>query len=100
MNFILDHCGLASDSTAWRCNRRVATAALAHPDGSPLLQSACPATSFQEARALVRQVDEARWASEVHRTSQPRASSVDFAHRGRFRSQEVPAATGGVNGID
>lgn len=49
--------------------------------GSPSLPFACRATSFQEARALVRQVEEARWASEVHRTSQPRASSVDFAHR-------------------
>ena len=39
------------------------------------------ATSFQEARALVRQVDEARWALEAHRASQPRASSIDFAQR-------------------
>jgi len=39
------------------------------------------ATSFQEARALVRQVDEARWAMEVHRTSQPRSSTIDFAQR-------------------
>jgi hypothetical protein len=30
---------------------------------------------------LVRQVDEARWAMEVHRSSHPKASSIDFAHR-------------------
>jgi hypothetical protein len=38
-------------------------------------------TSFAEARALVRQVDEARWSLEVHRSSQPRAASLDFAQR-------------------
>jgi hypothetical protein len=32
-------------------------------------------------RALVRKVDEARWALEVHRTSLRRASSIDFAQR-------------------
>jgi len=45
------------------------------------LQFARRATSFQQARALVRQVDEARWALEVHRTSQPEASAVGFAQR-------------------
>jgi hypothetical protein len=30
---------------------------------------------------MIRQVEEARWALEVHRSSQPRASSVDFARR-------------------
>ena len=38
-------------------------------------------SSFQETRAKVRQVEEARWALEVHRTSHPRASPVDFARR-------------------
>jgi hypothetical protein len=38
-------------------------------------------SSFQETRAIVRKVDEARWALEVHRSSHPRASSVDFARR-------------------
>jgi hypothetical protein len=37
--------------------------------------------SFDETRALVRRVDEARWALEVHRTSQPKASAIDFARR-------------------
>lgn len=36
---------------------------------------------FQEARAIVRQVDEVRWALEIHRTSHPRDVPVDFARR-------------------
>jgi hypothetical protein len=54
---------------------------VASPEAERPLQFACRATSFKETRALVRQVDEARWASEVHRTTHPRASSIDFAHR-------------------
>jgi hypothetical protein len=38
-------------------------------------------SSFQQSRAMIRQVDEARWALQVHRTSHPRASSIDFARR-------------------
>ena len=81
VEFTKTHCGLASDTAASRCNRRVSPAAIANPDSSQPVLFACRATSFQETRALVRHVDEARWASEVHRSSQPRASSIDFAHR-------------------
>jgi RNA polymerase sigma factor (sigma-70 family) len=81
LEFTRTHCGLVSDTAACRCNRRVSSATLASPDGSQPVQFACRSTSFEQTRALVRQVDEARWASEVHRTSQPRTSSVDFAHR-------------------
>jgi hypothetical protein len=81
LGFTKAHCGLASDSAACRCHRRVSSAAQASSDEARPLQFAGRATSFQETRALVRKVDEARWASEVHRTSHPRASSVDFAHR-------------------
>ncbi len=81
VEFTRTHCGLVSDRAACRCNRRVSSETLASPEGSQTLQFARRSTSFEETRALVRQVDEARWASEVHRTSQPRASSVDFAHR-------------------
>ena len=79
LDFTKTHCGLVSDSAACQCHRRVSVSAT--PDQVRPLQFACRATSFQETRALVRQVEEARWASEAHRTSQPRASSVDFAHR-------------------
>ena len=81
LEFTKTHCGLVSDSAPCRCHRRVSPAAVAGRDEAPPLQFACRATSFREMRALVRQVDEARWASEAHRTSQPRASSIDFAHR-------------------
>jgi RNA polymerase sigma factor (sigma-70 family) len=81
LDFTKTHCGLVSDSAACRCHRRVSTAAVASLDEAQPLQFACRATSFQETRALVRQVEEARWASELHRTSHPKASSVDFAHR-------------------
>ena len=81
LGFTKAHCGLASDSAACRCHRRVSSAAQVSSGEAWPLQFAGRATSFQETRALVRQVDEARWASEVHRTSHPRASSIDFAHR-------------------
>lgn len=81
LTFTRTHCGLVADAAPCRCHRRVATASLGDSGEARPVQFARHATSFQEARALVRQVDEARWALEVHRTSQPRASSIDFAQR-------------------
>lgn len=81
LEFTRTHCGLVSDAAACRCNRRVSPVMLASPEGSRPVRFACRPRSFAETRALVRQVDEARWASEAHRTSQPKASPVDFAHR-------------------
>ncbi len=79
--FMKSHCGLVSDSASCQCHRRVAAASLTGAGEARPVQFARRATSFQEARALVRQVDEARWALEVHRTSVPRTSSIDFAQR-------------------
>jgi RNA polymerase sigma factor (sigma-70 family) len=79
--FTKSHCGLVTDAAPCRCHRRVAPASPADEGEERPIQFARRATSFQEARALVRQVDEARWALEVHRTSQPRGSSIDFAKR-------------------
>jgi RNA polymerase sigma factor (sigma-70 family) len=79
--FTRSYCGLVSDAASCQCHRRVSSAAVAGFDEAQPLQFARRATSFQEARALVRQVDETRWALEVQRTSQPRASSIDFAQR-------------------
>jgi RNA polymerase sigma factor (sigma-70 family) len=80
--FMRVHCGLVSDAAACQCNRRVAATALeAADDQTQPLNFARRSTSFAEARALVRQVDQARWSMEVHRTSRPRAASVDFARR-------------------
>jgi RNA polymerase sigma factor (sigma-70 family) len=81
LGFLRAHCGLVSDDAPCRCHLRVPSESLVEADGARPLQFARRATSFQEARALVRQVDEARWALEVHRTSLPRASSIDFAER-------------------
>jgi RNA polymerase sigma factor (sigma-70 family) len=81
IEFTRSHCGLVSDSAECQCHRRVRPEAVANPGEWRPLQFAGRATSFQQARALVRKVDEARWAMEVHRSSHPRASSIDFAHR-------------------
>lgn len=79
-DFLKSHCGLVSDSAACRCHRRVPLSAASASETQPL-NFASRATSFQEARALVRQVEEARSAFAVHRTSELRAPSVDFAQQ-------------------
>jgi hypothetical protein len=48
---------------------------------SDALDFAQQATSYQETRNLIRRVERARWALEVHRTSRPRMSAIDFARR-------------------
>jgi RNA polymerase sigma factor (sigma-70 family) len=79
--FLRAHCGLVSDAAPCRCNRHVAASAAEGTADAQPLRFARRSTSFEEARALVRQVDEARWALEVHRSSQPREASVDFAQQ-------------------
>ena len=78
--FTKSHCGLVSDSARCRCHRRVPTGAVSDAAPTKPIQFACRPTSFEEARSLVRQVDEARWVVQVHRTSQSE-SSIDFARR-------------------
>jgi len=79
--FTKAHCGLVSDAAPCQCHRRLPSDATADEAEARPVQFARRAISFGEARALVRQVDEARWALEVHRSSQPRVSSIDFAQR-------------------
>jgi RNA polymerase sigma factor (sigma-70 family) len=79
--FTKRHCGLASDETSCSCNRRVPAARLAGHVRDGDLAFATADVSFQETRAFVRQVERARWALEVHRSSRPRGLSVDFARR-------------------
>src|SRR5438093_5376957 len=81
LSFTRAYCGLASDTATCACNRRVPAALRVGRIRTDGFDFARTASSFREARAVVRQVEEARWALEVHRTSHPRASSVDFAHR-------------------
>lgn len=81
VSFTRSYCGLASDTAPCRCNRQVSAAVRDGRADVHQLSFARSRASFEEIRARVRQVDEARWALEVHRTSQPRASTVDFARR-------------------
>jgi len=79
--FTRSHCGLVSDTASCQCHRRISPEATADTGQDRPVQFARRATSFQEARALVRHVDQARWARELHRTSEPRGPSTDFARR-------------------
>ena len=81
MSFTRTYCGLASDTAACACHRRVPAAVRLGRIREDALDFANQASSYRDTRAFVRQVEEARWALEVHRSSHPRASSVDFARR-------------------
>jgi RNA polymerase sigma factor (sigma-70 family) len=81
LSFTKSYCGLASDAAPCRCDRQVAAAVRDGRLNPHELVFAGTRASFEETKAKVRQVDEARWALEVHRTSNPRGSSVDFARQ-------------------
>lgn len=81
VNFTRSHCGLVSDTAACQCHRRVASTAVASFNDTQALDFARRSTSFQEARALVRQVEEARSAVALYRTSELRGSTIDVAHQ-------------------
>ena len=79
--FTRAHCGLASDTANCACHRRVPAALRLGRVRPDALDFAEHPSSYQETRELVRRAEEARWALQVHRASQPRASAVDFARR-------------------
>jgi RNA polymerase sigma factor (sigma-70 family) len=79
--FTRTHCGLASDAAACACNRRVPSALRAGRVREDALNFASTGASYQQTRMYVRRVEAARWALEVHRSSHPRAPSVEFARR-------------------
>ena len=81
LTFARTYCGLASDTAPCRCNRQVSSALRAGKVRSDSCSFAATPSSFLETRMIVRQVEEARWALEVHRSSHPRASSINFARR-------------------
>jgi RNA polymerase sigma factor (sigma-70 family) len=81
VEFTRAYCGLVSDGAACRCNRRVAVAVHLGRANADALAFAERSASFEESRAVVRRVEEARWALEVHRSAHPTASTVDFARR-------------------
>jgi RNA polymerase sigma factor (sigma-70 family) len=80
-SFTRTYCGLASDMAACACHRRVPAALRLGRVREDGLNFANAAASYRETRDVVRQVEEARWALHVHRSSHPRDSSVDFARR-------------------
>ena len=79
--FTRAHCGLVSDAAACRCHRRVQPALARGRVRIGTNDFATAPASFEEARALVRQVEDARRALAVHSSSHPRESAVDFARR-------------------
>lgn len=80
-SFTRAYCGLASDTAACACHRRVPAALRLGRVRSEALDFADHAASYRDTRAFVRQVDEARWALQVHRSSHPKSSTIDFARR-------------------
>jgi hypothetical protein len=87
--FTRAYCGLASDSAACACHRRVPAALRLERIHPGALDFAQQPSSYQETRGLVRRAEHARWALQVHRTSHPRAWAVDFA-RQLARSLDSP----------
>lgn len=81
LSFTRSYCGLVSDAAPCRCNRQLPAALQAGKVRAGECSFAAAECSFEEARSIVRRVDEARWSMEIHRTSHPRASSIDFARR-------------------
>jgi RNA polymerase sigma factor (sigma-70 family) len=79
--FTRAHCGLASDHASCACHRRVPAAVRLGRVRPDALDFAEQPSSYQETRALIHRAERARWALEVHRTSRPRVSTVDFARR-------------------
>ncbi len=79
--FTRAYCGLVTDAAACQCNRRVPVAMKHGRARAEALDFAVHATSFVEARAFVRRVDEARRAFEVHRDAHLRSPSVEFVER-------------------
>lgn len=81
LGFTRRYCGLASDEAGCRCNRQVAGALRTGRIRAESCDFAAAPASYEQTRALVRQVEETRWALQVHRTSNARPSGVDFARR-------------------
>jgi len=75
------YCGLVSDTAACSCNRRVPAAVRLGRVNADSPDFAARAVSFDQLRTTVRRVERARIALELHRSSQPRASSIDLVRQ-------------------
>lgn len=78
-DFTRAHCGLVSDKAACRCNRRVPVAIRLGRVRPNALEHAARSASFEEARAVIARIDAAKRTIELHRTTQPRGSTLDVA---------------------
>ena len=79
--FAQSYCGLASATAACSCNRRIPAAlrlGRVNPDAATFAEHA---VSFNELRATVRRVEQARLALELHRSSRPRGASRDLVRQ-------------------
>jgi RNA polymerase sigma factor (sigma-70 family) len=81
LSFMTSYCGLASDAASCKCNRPVPGLLRAGKISEGKCTFAAGPSSFVQTRAMVRQVEEARWAIQVHRSNHPRAASTNFARR-------------------
>ena len=81
LRFMKSYCGLVSDSAPCRCNRLVPAGLQAGRISTAGCNYAAAPASFEQTRTMVRQVEEARWALQVHRTNHPRPAAIDFARR-------------------
>lgn len=79
--FMKSYCGLVSDAAPCHCNRQVPAALQTGRISSERCNYASTPASFEQTRTMVRQVEEARWAIQVHRTNNPRPASLEFARQ-------------------
>jgi RNA polymerase sigma factor (sigma-70 family) len=80
-SFTRHYCGLASDTAACACHPRVSAAVRAGRVRPDALDFASRATSYRDIRDHIRQFEGDRQALEVHRSTGPKPSAVDFTRR-------------------
>ena len=81
LDFARSYCGLASDNAACGCNRRVPAAirlGRVRPHAPAFAEHA---VSFDQLRATVRRVEQARVALALHRSTRPRRSALDLVRQ-------------------
>jgi RNA polymerase sigma factor (sigma-70 family) len=69
--FTAAHCGLVSDAATCRCHKRVSAAIKLGRVQADAPMFASHATSFVEVRALIRQVEQAKWTVAAQRADDP-----------------------------
>jgi RNA polymerase sigma factor (sigma-70 family) len=77
--FTRAYCGLVSDGASCTCNRRVEAAVRLGRARSDAPLFAASGTSFDEVRATIRRVEDAKRVIELHRSNHPRGPTLDFA---------------------